>query len=126
MTNFISRYLKPSPTSQVNRFHWPQYLNDLEAVEQDVHFRAYAQVDPFVAFRTEAARMFGRLMVEIELTAVRSWLSVQLPKADTTFVATGKKTGKGMTPNPKHGSSRKDKKRKQSKRHVPRRAVAPA
>jgi preprotein translocase subunit SecA len=56
---------------------WPEYLNELEAVEQDVHLRAYAQVDPFVAFRTEAAHMFGKLMIDIELTAVRTWLSVQ-------------------------------------------------
>ncbi len=56
---------------------WPQYLNELEGVEQDVHLRAYAQTDPFVAFRTEAASMFGKLMHDIELMALRIWLSAK-------------------------------------------------
>jgi preprotein translocase subunit SecA len=56
---------------------WPQYLNELEGVEQDVHLRAYAQTDPFVAFRTEAASMFGKLIHDIELLALRIWLSVK-------------------------------------------------
>ena len=54
---------------------WPQYLNELEALEDDVQLHTYAEVDPLVAYRTEAARMFGQLMIDIERLALRTWLS---------------------------------------------------
>ncbi len=55
---------------------WPQYLNDLERVEEGIWMRSYAQQDPFVEFRREAAVMYGGLMRDIELNALRGWLSV--------------------------------------------------
>ena len=56
---------------------WPQYLNDLERVEEGIWMRSFAQQDPFVEFRREAAQMYGALMKDIELNALRGWLSVQ-------------------------------------------------
>jgi preprotein translocase subunit SecA len=61
---------------------WPQYLNDLERVEEGIWMRSYAQVDPFVEFRKEAAIMFGQLMRDIELNALRAWLSVDIEAGD--------------------------------------------
>jgi preprotein translocase subunit SecA len=61
---------------------WPQYLNDLERVEEGIWLRGYAERDPFVEFRREAAVMFGQLMRDIELDALRAWLSVEVIEAD--------------------------------------------
>jgi preprotein translocase subunit SecA len=54
---------------------WPEYLHDLERVEEGIWLRSYAQVDPFVELRKEAARMFGDLLRDIELNALRAWLA---------------------------------------------------
>ncbi len=61
---------------------WPQYLNDLERVEEGIWMRGYAERDPFVEFRKEAAMMFGQLMRDIELDALRAWLSAELVEPD--------------------------------------------
>jgi preprotein translocase subunit SecA len=57
---------------------WPDYLDALERTEDEVWMRTYAQVDPFVEFRREAAVMFGELMVEILSTAARAWLGAEI------------------------------------------------
>jgi len=61
---------------------WPQYLNDLERVEEGIWMRGYAERDPFVEFRKEAAVMFGQLMRDIELDALRAWLAVEVVEGD--------------------------------------------
>jgi preprotein translocase subunit SecA len=55
---------------------WPQYLNDLERVEEGIWMRSYANIDPFVEFRREAAVMFGQLMFDIQANALRAWFSL--------------------------------------------------
>ena len=61
---------------------WPQYLNDLERVEEGIWMRSFAQIDPFVEFRKEAAVMFGQLLRDIEIDVLRAWLSVEVVEAD--------------------------------------------
>ena len=62
---------------------WTQYLHDLERVEDGIWMSSYAQRDPFVEFRKEAAVMFGQLLRDIEINALRTWLSlvVKAPEA---------------------------------------------
>lgn len=104
---------------------WPRYLNDLESVEQDVHLRTYAQVDPFVAFRTEAARMFGELMIDIQLSALRAWLSAQV--TEHTAAASNPRLQKKASdpPKKKPGPEHRNKQKRHGKRIVARRAPVP-
>jgi preprotein translocase subunit SecA len=101
-------------------------LNDLESVEQDVHLRAYAQQDPFVAFRTEAARMFGGLMTDIELTTIRAWLSVQITENTATASRPSPQKKASNSATKKKGAGHKSKQKRHGKRIAQRTAPVPA
>jgi preprotein translocase subunit SecA len=62
---------------------WPQFLNDMEGEEEGIWLRSFAQRDPLVEFRQLAARMYGQLMRDIEVTAVRAWMAPRRPRHPT-------------------------------------------
>ena len=55
---------------------WTDCLTDLERVEEGIGLRGYAQLDPFIEYRKEAAILFDRLIFDVQLKAVSNWLAV--------------------------------------------------
>ena len=45
---------------------WMQHLEDMEALRDSVQLRAYGQIDPLVAYRTEGHKMFQSLLEDFE------------------------------------------------------------
>jgi preprotein translocase subunit SecA len=42
--------------------HWQEHLHDMDYLQNGIHLRGIAQVDPLVAYRNEAFELFGDLM----------------------------------------------------------------
>lgn len=57
---------------------WPQFLTDVERLEEGIFLRGYSQLDPLVEFRREVGMMFGMFLTDVRLTALRAWLNVNL------------------------------------------------
>ncbi|MBP1991933.1 preprotein translocase subunit SecA [Paenibacillus eucommiae] len=51
--------------------HWLIYMEALEEVKEGMSFRVYANVDPFIEYERETARMFDELLASIEQEALR-------------------------------------------------------
>lgn len=53
---------------------WPQFLTDLERVEEGIGLRGYGNLDPVTEFRREAALLFNDFMRDVQQNALRAWL----------------------------------------------------
>ncbi len=56
---------------------WVRHLTDLDHLREGIGLRAFAQVDPLVAYKQEAFRMYQELMVDIRSDIVKAVFSLQ-------------------------------------------------
>ena len=59
-------------------YRWVRHLTDLDRLREGIGLRAFAQVDPLVAYKQEAFRMYLELMSDIRSDIVKSVFSVQV------------------------------------------------
>lgn len=57
---------------------WMEHLENMEALRDSVRLRAYGQIDPLVAYRTEGRKMFKNLMENFERKVVETIFKLQL------------------------------------------------
>lgn len=62
---------------------WIDHLTAIEELEDRVNLMGYAQLDPYVIFKTEVASMFGQLLIQIKRRAVHLWFALEI-QAPTT------------------------------------------
>jgi preprotein translocase subunit SecA len=60
---------------------WTDHLSNLERVEQGIGLRGYAQVDPLIEWRREAALMWQELLWAIHSRAVSDWFALEVHSA---------------------------------------------
>ena len=76
---------------------WVRHLTDLDHLREGIGLRAFAQVDPLVAYKQEAFRMYQELMGDIRGDIVKAVFSLQRrvePQA-TTAIARNIRTNRG-------------------------------
>ena len=49
---------------------WTSHINILEDIEEGIGLRGYAQRDPLIEFRREASVLFGKMIVDIQISAI--------------------------------------------------------
>ena len=59
-------------------YYWTEHLSTMDHVRDSVRLRAYGQQDPLVEYKTEAHRMFQKLLGAIEASVAKSLLNVRL------------------------------------------------
>ena len=57
---------------------WIAHLENMEALRDSVALRAYGQIDPLVAYRSEGHKMFSKLLDTAQSTIVHSIFNVKL------------------------------------------------
>lgn len=57
--------------------HWIAHLDAMDYLKEGIHLRAYAQVDPLVAYRKEAHQMFSSLLESIQEDVVKHVFRIQ-------------------------------------------------
>jgi len=57
---------------------WMEHLENMDALRDSVNLRAYGQIDPLVAYRTEGHKMFQELLENFEKKAVDIILKIQI------------------------------------------------
>jgi preprotein translocase subunit SecA len=57
---------------------WPQFLTDIERVEEGIGLRGYSQLDPLNEFRREAGMLFGHFLMDVRVNAVRAWMTADV------------------------------------------------
>jgi len=57
---------------------WMEHLENMEALRDSVRLRAYGQIDPLVAYRTEGHKMFKNLLLDFEQRVADTILKVKL------------------------------------------------
>jgi preprotein translocase subunit SecA len=59
---------------------WIDHLTAIEHLEDRVNLMGYAQLDPYVLFKTEVAKMYKMLMRHIRRKAVNLWFTIEVAK----------------------------------------------
>jgi len=57
--------------------HWIDHIDGMEQLKQGINLRAYGQVDPKQAYRTEGFEMFQQLIEDIQHSTVRAMFGVR-------------------------------------------------
>ncbi len=99
--------LSPEVTRDLERFllleiidqRWREHLYDLDYLQQGIHLRAAAQIEPLVAYKNEAFELFRDLMNNIWGDFARMIFHVEV-------VIEGQNGGQAPSPVPQHPSSR--------------------
>ena len=76
---------------------WVRHLTDLDHLREGIGLRAFAQVDPLVAYKQEAFRMYQELMGDIRGDIVKAVFSLQkrIEPQPTTAIARNIRTNRG-------------------------------
>ncbi len=82
---------------------WTEYLTDLDRVEEGIGLQGYAQLDPLVEFKKEAARMYGRFVMDLERRVFAEWLAVDFGETEDPPLGRPEKPGgkRGGAPSPR-------------------------
>jgi preprotein translocase subunit SecA len=56
------RWLERAMLLQIIDNRWREHLHDMDYLQNGIHLRAHAQLDPLVAYKNEAYTLFGDLM----------------------------------------------------------------
>jgi len=65
-------------------FLWQEHLENMEALRDSVRLRAYGQIDPLVAYRTEGHKLFQNLLFNFEGESLDTILKIKLVKQPPT------------------------------------------
>jgi preprotein translocase subunit SecA len=63
--------------------HWQEHLHDMDYLQNGIHLRGIAQVDPLVAYKNEAFELFGDLMNQVWSGFARMIYHVQVQVQET-------------------------------------------
>jgi len=63
---------------QIIDFLWTEHLHNLEMLEENIGYEAYAGIDPIIAYRNKAGQMWQDLIQLIRSRAVTAWFHVNL------------------------------------------------
>jgi len=66
-------------------FLWTEHLSTMNQVRDSVRLRAYGQQDPLVEYKTEAHKMFQKLLGTINSSVAQSIFKVELKKKEPSF-----------------------------------------
>jgi preprotein translocase subunit SecA len=78
VTPDIMRQVERQVMLQLLDQRWREHLYDMDYLREGIHLRAYAQVDPTVAWQSEGYTMFSRMMGSIDDDFVRYLMHVQV------------------------------------------------
>ena len=68
--------------------HWQEHLHDMDYLQNGIHLRGVAQVDPLVAYKNEAFELFGDLMNLVWSGFARMIYHVQIQIQETSDAPT--------------------------------------
>lgn len=111
ITSPIMRELERVIMLRVVDEYWMDHIDAMDDLKQGIHLRAYANVDPIIAYKQESLTMFEEMVSAIQKETVRRMFSVQLKKNEELR---RERVAQGMTENV--GGS--DAKPKKQPRHV--------
>jgi len=66
-------------------FLWTEHLSTMNQVRDSVRLRAYGQQDPLVEYKTEAHKMFQKLLGTINSSVAQSIFKVELKRKEPSF-----------------------------------------
>ena len=66
-------------------FLWQEHLENMEALRDSVRLRAYGQIDPLVAYRTEGHRLFQNLLLHFEERILDTILKIKVTRQQPTY-----------------------------------------
>jgi preprotein translocase subunit SecA len=78
VTPEVMRQVERQVMLQLLDQRWREHLYDMDYLREGIHLRAYAQIDPTVAWQSEGYTMFSRMMGSIDDDFVRYLMHVQV------------------------------------------------
>jgi len=55
---------------------WPEFLTNLERIEESIGLRSYGNLDPLLEYKKEADRLFGEFLINVRKDSFALWISV--------------------------------------------------
>ena len=91
---------------------WREHLHDMDYLQQGIHLRGLAQLDPLVAYKNEAFTLFGDLMNVVWLDFARMIFHVQVTVQEDPGAASGAAPAADAAAQPEPGARALDRSRR--------------